>query len=171
MLAQPRPAPRRTRAVTSATAAAKIAQLDGSARVGGPGSPSDLIHCPQQVNQLRSNGQRRPRGRHVGRTEAQLRARLAQQPGIPAASTFATLKEAESVVAAALRANRGSIQAWAKTATPGMTKAFTHNAGRVIDEGVVRSTGQLTKMSQVVVVVRKVISQNRVYFVLTAYPK
>ena len=43
--------------------------------------------------------------RHVGRTEAQLRARLAQQANIPAASTFKTLQEAERAVAAALRAS------------------------------------------------------------------
>jgi hypothetical protein len=41
----------------------------------------------------------------------------------------------------------------------------------VIGQGVVRATGNLTNMSQVVVVVRKVIAQNRIYFVLTAYPK
>lgn len=109
--------------------------------------------------------------RHVGRTEAQLRARLAEQAAIPAASTFATLQDAEHAVAVALRVNKSAIQEWAKAATPGMTKAFTHNAGKVIGQGVVRATGNLTNMSQVVVVVRKVIAQNRIYFVLTAYPK
>ncbi|PIE83379.1 MAG: hypothetical protein CSA09_00415 [Candidatus Contendobacter odensis] len=109
--------------------------------------------------------------RHVGRTEAQLRSRLAQQPNIPAASTFRTLQEAERAVAAALRANKEAIKTWAKSANPGQTKAFTYEAGQVIGQGVVRSTGQMTNMSKMVVVVRKVIEQNRVYFVLTAYPK
>lgn len=109
--------------------------------------------------------------RHVGRTEAQLRSRLAQQPGIPAASTFRTLQEAEAAVAAALRTNKEAIKAWAKSANPGQTKAFTYEAGRVIGQGVVRSTGQMTDMSKMVVVVRKVIEKNRVYFVITAYPK
>lgn len=109
--------------------------------------------------------------RHVGRTEAQLRARLAQQASIPAASTFKTLQEAERAVAAALRANKDAIKIWAKTANPGQTKAFAHDAGRVIGQGVVRGTGQMVNMTKMVVVVRKVIVQNRVYFVLTAYPK
>lgn len=109
--------------------------------------------------------------RHVGRTEAQLRARLAQQPNIPAASTFKTLQEAERAVAAALRANKDAIKVWAKTANPGQTKAFAYDAGRVIGQGVVRSTGQMTNMTKMVVVVRKVITENRVYFVLTSYPK
>ena len=109
--------------------------------------------------------------RHVGRTEAQLRARLAQQANIPAASTFKTLQEAERAVAAALRANKEAIKIWAKTANPGQTKAFAYDAGRIIGQGVVRSTGQMTNMTKMVVVVRKVIAQNRVYFVLTSYPK
>ena len=70
--------------------------------------------------------------RHVGRTEAQLRARLAQQANIPAASTFKTLQEAERAVAAALRANKEAIKIWAKTANPGQTKAFAYDAGRII---------------------------------------
>jgi hypothetical protein len=109
--------------------------------------------------------------RHVGRTEAQLRARLVQQPNIPAASTFRTLEEAERAVAAALRANKEAIKIWAKTAAPGQTKAFSYEAGRAIGQGVIRSSGQMTNMTKMVVVVRKVIAQNRVYFVLTAYPK
>jgi hypothetical protein len=108
--------------------------------------------------------------RHVGRTEAQLRSRLAQQPGIPSASTFRTLREAERVVAAALRANKEAIKVWAKAANPGQTKAFAYEAGQVIGHGVVRSTGQMTNMNRMVVVVRKVTQQNRIYFVLTAYP-
>ena len=110
--------------------------------------------------------------RHVGRTEAQLRARLAQQPQIPAASTFRTLKDAERFVAEAIRANKAAIKSWAQNAIPGQTKAFTLDAGRrVVGDGVVRSTGQLQTMTKMTLVVRKVQDQNRIYFVLTAYPK
>lgn len=109
--------------------------------------------------------------RHVGRTEAELRLRLVQQPAIPAASTFLTLKDAERVVAAALRANKGAIKAWAAAAGPGQTKSFTYASASVVGRGVVRSTGNLVDMRNVVVVVRKVVARNRVYFVLTAFPK
>jgi hypothetical protein len=109
--------------------------------------------------------------RHVGRTEAQLRARLVEQPGIPAASTFVTLEQAEQTVAAAVRANSSAIKAWAAGAGPGQTKAFSYTSATVVGQGVVRSTGQLTQMKNAVVVLRKVITGNRVYFVLTAYPK
>jgi hypothetical protein len=101
--------------------------------------------------------------RHVGRTEADLRLRLTNQPAIEAASTFKTIRDAERMVAANLRANRSAIEAWAKTAKPGKTKAFTYSAGKAIGHGVVRATGKVTDMSNVVVVLRKVVSQNRVY--------
>jgi hypothetical protein len=44
--------------------------------------------------------------KHVGRTEAQLRARLAAQTRIPAASSFDSLAQAERAVSGGLRANR-----------------------------------------------------------------
>jgi hypothetical protein len=94
-----------------------------------------------------------------------------EQPGIPAASTFVTLEQAEQTVAAAVRANRSAIKAWAAGAGPGQTKAFSYTSATVVGQGVVRSTGQLTQMKNAVVVIRKVITGNRVYFVLTAYPK
>lgn len=109
--------------------------------------------------------------RHVGRTEAQLRARLVAQNKIPVASTFRTLKDAERFVAEALRANKTAIKDWAKGAISGQTKSFAYDAQRVLGEGVVRSTGQLQNMTKMVVVVRKVQEQNRIYFILTSYPK
>jgi hypothetical protein len=107
--------------------------------------------------------------RHVGRTEAQLRARLVEQPGIPAASTFLTLEQAEQTVAAALRANRSAIKAWAAGTGPG-TWRFSYTSSTIVGQGVVRSTGQLTQMKNAVVVLRKVVAGNRVYFVVTAFP-
>ena len=82
-----------------------------------------------------------------------------------------TLKDAERAVSAAIRANKTTIQPWASSATPGATKTLRYAPGRVIGEGVVRSTGQLTPITNMVLVLRKVVSTNRVYFVLTAYPK
>jgi hypothetical protein len=61
---------------------------------------------------------------HVGRSEEQLRLRLAQQPKIPAATSFPTIREAERVVADAVRANKGAIKEWAKAAQPGQTKTL-----------------------------------------------
>jgi hypothetical protein len=109
--------------------------------------------------------------RHVGLTEQQLRLRLANQPKIPAATTFKTLKDAESCVGEAIRANKPAIKVWAKNANIGQAKGFSYDAGRIIGEGVIRSTNQMQKMSKMIIVLRKVKEQNRIYFVLTAYPK
>jgi hypothetical protein len=109
--------------------------------------------------------------RHVGRSEAQLRARLAAESRITAASTFRTLADAERSVAEALRAQQGVIKAWAKTANIGQTKAITHDAGRVVGFGVVRASNTTVQMSRLTVVLRKVSDRGRIYFVLTAFPK
>lgn len=108
--------------------------------------------------------------RHVGRTEVQLRARLASQPAIPAASTFQTLAQAERAVASGLQANRAAIAQWAKTAAPGGKQAFEWAAASPIGQGVVRATGRLTQMSRVRIVLRKQAIQGKLYYVLTAFP-
>lgn len=109
--------------------------------------------------------------KHVGQTEAQLRARLLAEKRIPAATTFASLREAEHAVADALRANKDAIQEWARTSRVGDKKIVQFDAGRVIGAGVVRATNRMHSMTGVIVVLRKEISQNRVYFVFTAYPR
>lgn len=108
--------------------------------------------------------------RHVGRTEAQLRARLLAEPRIKAASTFHSLRQAETFIGEALRANRAEITAWLKTAAVGTQKAFPYSAGRVVGSGVVRATNTLQPMTRMTVVIRRIELEKRVYFVLTSYP-
>jgi hypothetical protein len=108
--------------------------------------------------------------RHVGKTEAELRARLAAPKAPKAATTFRTLSEAERVVGDAIRANRRAIKEWAKLANAGDSEAFTYSAGRIIGFGVVKSTGKVHQATKMVFVLRKVASGNRIYFLLTAYP-
>ncbi|MDJ0644002.1 MAG: hypothetical protein QNJ15_14405 [Erythrobacter sp.] len=107
--------------------------------------------------------------RHVGRTEAQLRARLAQQSRIPAASTFRSLADAERIIGQALRANKSAITSWANTATRGQTKAFEF-AARNAGQGVVRSSGQLVQMHKVRVVLKKEVMNGKLYYILTSFP-
>lgn len=110
--------------------------------------------------------------KHVGRTEAQLRARLATQSRIPAASTFRNLAEAEQAVSLALRLNANTIKTWASTAAVGQRLPLSYDAGKIIiGQGVVRATGQLINMSKMTIVLKKVAQGNKVFFVLTAYPK
>jgi hypothetical protein len=108
--------------------------------------------------------------KHVGQTEAQLRARLAVDYWVPTASTFHTLQDAQSVVAQALRANRATVTAWAKSAQVGDRTRVVFDAGRVVGSGVTRSSNALVRMTRVRVVLKKVATPDRVYFVLTAFP-
>ncbi len=108
--------------------------------------------------------------RHVGQTEAQLRARLAQQTRVTAASSFRTLAEAERAVAGALRAQKAVIANWANTARAGQTFAVTWPAGQVVGHGVIRSSGQLVAMRSVRVVLKKEVYRGKLYYVLTSFP-
>jgi hypothetical protein len=108
--------------------------------------------------------------RHIGKTEAELRARLLRQPRLRTASTFHTLADAEYAVSKTLRANKTLIKLWAKVAQVGETESFECAVRHGIGHGVARQTGLLTEMSRVTVVLRKVAAHNRIYFVLTAYP-
>ena len=109
--------------------------------------------------------------RHVGQTAAQLRSRLAAQTQIKVASTFSSLADAETCVAQALRANQAGITTWAKTAATGQRLTLSFDAGRVIGFGVVRISNSAVQMTRMTVVVQKVATAERVYFVLTAFPK
>jgi hypothetical protein len=108
--------------------------------------------------------------RHVGRSEAQLRARLAAERNIPAASSFGSLRAAESAVSEVVRANAGAVRQWATKAAVGDRFRVTHSFSRVIGYGVVRTTNRLEEMKKVIVVLEKAKVQGKVYFVLTSFP-
>lgn len=108
--------------------------------------------------------------RHIAKTEADLQARLLRQKGIKAASSFRTLDQAETAVSAVLRHHQSAVKAWAKSATVGTKQEFVLEFGKSVGFGVVRATGKVQEMTKVVVVLRRVQDQNRIYFVLTAYP-
>src|SRR5262249_37767571 len=57
--------------------------------------------------------------KHVGKTLADLAARLSAQPGIPAASTFASIAEAEAGVSAVLGARAAQLLAWVSAGAQG----------------------------------------------------
>lgn len=109
--------------------------------------------------------------RHVGLSEAQLRARLLQQPRIPAASSFRTLTDAEIGVSQVLRVYARQIALWAKTAQSGARLPLNHNLGRVIGYAALRNGGKLQEVRNITVVLEKTQQGNKVFFVLTAYPK
>ncbi|GLR07977.1 RNase A-like domain-containing protein [Mixta theicola] len=54
-------------------------------------------------------------GKHIAKTDEELLARLAQSPGLPAATSFYSVEQAERFISAGLRANRLKIIHWANT--------------------------------------------------------
>ncbi len=108
--------------------------------------------------------------RHVGRTEAQLRQRLEEEPDISAASSFETVEQAERFIGRALDRNKAAIDAWMGSAREGDREAFDYSAGEVVGFGVVRSTGRLTQMRRLRVVLKLERYNGRPYYILTAYP-
>jgi hypothetical protein len=109
--------------------------------------------------------------RHVGKSEAELRLRLAEEPHIPAASSFRNLEEAERFVSDALGANASRIHRWLEFARPGERLRIDYRADGVVGHGILRSTGQLEPMSTVVAILKRTSRPDRPYIVLTTYPE
>ncbi len=107
--------------------------------------------------------------KHIGRTEAQLRARLLAETRIPAASTFKSLEIAERVLYRAIQTNKAAITAWARS-NPTRTLPIVFDAGTEIGHGVVRSTNILTGMRKVQIVFKYQVYNGKPYYILTSYP-
>ena len=86
--------------------------------------------------------------RHVGRTEAQLRARLAAEPQIPMASSFSSVRTAERAVSRVLRVHAGTVRSWAQTAGQGSRLSLTLDMGTPAGHGVLRSSGRVQTLSK-----------------------
>jgi hypothetical protein len=70
--------------------------------------------------------------KHVGKTEAELRARLAAERDLRAASSFTTLGSAERAISRGLSTNTLRIQTWAKNAPSGRTLIIDYAAGSIV---------------------------------------
>lgn len=107
--------------------------------------------------------------KHVGKTEAELRARLVAEPRRQFASTFKSLDCAERVIYRALRSNKSAIEAWAKTARPFETREFYYTAGDTIGSVLLRATNQIYSSKTVCVVLKMQPYNGKLYYILTAY--
>jgi hypothetical protein len=108
--------------------------------------------------------------RHVGKSEAWLRSRLAAEAHIPAATSFKSIKEATAVISKAVKVNSAAIKSAMHSANVGQSYAFQYNAGKVIGYGVTRRANVLQDMTKIRVVLKKISHGGKVYFLLTAFP-
>lgn len=107
--------------------------------------------------------------KHVGQTEAQLRTRLATQLHVPVASAFTSLSTAEQAISQILKIEAATIKAWVQAGTVQRLR-LTGDLGKVVGQGVVRTTGQLVKMTKIRVVLQLQQYNGMPYFILTAFP-
>lgn len=107
--------------------------------------------------------------RHVGRTDAQLRVRLARE-SISAASTYADLETAERVVAQALASNERRVQRWLDQRGPRSNLAIRYRARDGLPTGRMLRRGEATseEVTGAVVVLRW---RDETWYVLTSYPE
>jgi hypothetical protein len=109
--------------------------------------------------------------RHVGRTDAQLTARLRDQPGISAASTYPDRETAETVVGATLERERGRVAGWSRRSGGRANLALRYRGdprspiGRSLRRGRPRSE----PCPDAVVVLRWDVRRDA-FLVLTSYP-
>lgn len=108
-------------------------------------------------------------GRHVARTDDELRERLARERNISAASTWTDRETAETVVAEGLAAERARLDSWMRRGYPRANLALHYNAGRVIGRSLRRGDSQTVDCSSAVIVLRA--DGPGSFYVLTAYPE
>lgn len=107
--------------------------------------------------------------RHVGRSDAELRERLARERNISAASTWPDRATAEAVVGEGLTAERGRVDSWIQRGYPRTNLALHYNAGRVIGRSLRRGDSQTVQCSSAVIVLRA--DGPQIFYVLTTYPE
>jgi hypothetical protein len=107
--------------------------------------------------------------RHVGRTDDELRERLARERNISAASTWTDRAAAEAVVAEALAAEHDRVESWRWRGYPRANLALHYNAGRVIGRSLRRGDSYTVDCSSAVIVLRADGPEN--FYVLTTYPE
>ncbi len=109
--------------------------------------------------------------KHVGQSEAALRARLATDRIPKSASSFKSLDVAQRAMYDALKFNRTLIENWARRAEPGSKEIFEYVASEVVGHGIARATNLLTQSKTVRFVLKMETHKGKLYYILTAFPK
>ena len=107
--------------------------------------------------------------KHIGRSDDELRERLARERDISAASTWTDRDAAETTIAAALSAEKNKVQRWIERGYPRPNLALHFNAGRTIGRSLRRGYSQVVPCTAAVIVLKPDGPKN--FHVLTAYPE
>jgi RHS repeat-associated protein len=105
--------------------------------------------------------------RHVERSEAQLRARLIDEPNIPIASTFLNRTEAEAALSNVIRSNRETIDGF--LAGNANNLVINQRMSAPAGVGVLRQSGTLEPLFSIRLVLRRDSTSPLGYFILTGF--
>lgn len=155
--------------LVSAAGCGKTGEPSGENRRPSAGEIEPPAAAPRYDLALDENRGGHTLSKHVGRTDAELRERLAREPNISAASTWTDRDAAEITIAEALRAERGRIDNWLRRGTPRANSALHYNAGRVIGRSLRRGDSRTVDCTRAVIVLRA--DGYDSFYVLTAYPE
>ena len=106
--------------------------------------------------------------KHVGRTEEQLRARLAEEPSRLVVSSFTNVRTAENAISKVIQVNQAQIKTWASLPSPRFL-TLKQDINGDIGYGVIRTTGQLVKLRRVVVRFKYETYNGKPYYILTSF--
>ncbi|MEG4322537.1 MULTISPECIES: RNase A-like domain-containing protein [unclassified Microcoleus] len=107
--------------------------------------------------------------KHVGKTEAELAQRLANDKRISGASSFTDRSVAETAIAEAMDRNQSAIDSWVKKG--GNRYTIDYNANRTIGISLRRRASKATPASRLKIVLQRSTNLSPGYFILTAYPQ
>jgi len=107
--------------------------------------------------------------KHVGKSDNELRQRLAREHNISAASTYTDREIAERVVGTTLNLQRDKIQRWLERGGEHPNLVLDYDADQPIGRTMRRGSNTSTPCSRAVVVLRY--AGGGQYYVLTSYPE
>ena len=105
--------------------------------------------------------------KHVGKSEAELRARLVAEPGRARVSSFTNQRVAEQAISEVMRANAAQIANWARIG--GRLPPLTRQMGQPIGVVLARGAQKAVPGKTVVVLLRRQTYNGMPYYILTAY--
>lgn len=134
-----------------------------------------VVEAPTEVESYDLDRDERRGGhtisRHIGRTDEQLRERLAREQGISAASTYTDLATAERTVARTLTHHAVRLRAWlARTGNrPNLALDYEGPSSEVVGRTLQRGRRSAAPSHNAVVVLRA--DGRDGFYVLTSYPE
>ncbi|QJP74175.1 RNase A-like domain-containing protein [Burkholderia glumae] len=106
--------------------------------------------------------------RHVGKSEAWLRDRLAREPKLEIASSFRNINAAEWTISEVLQKHSARVSAWAQSTSGSNRLQLVGETGRNVGYGLIRETGKMIELSKFQVFLKKEFYNGMPYYIITA---